>query len=54
LHYANYREEQVKPVAQAVLAEKFSPQSNELKAVTKKYTSSRYGGVANIPLNDMF
>lgn len=54
LQYAQYREEDVKPVAQAVLLEKFSSQSKELKAVTKKYTSSRYGGVANIPLDNNF
>ncbi|KAL3922531.1 MAG: hypothetical protein SGILL_002154 [Bacillariaceae sp.] len=54
LQYADYREEEVKPVAQAVLMEKFSSQSKELKAVTKKYTSSRYGGVANIPLDNKF
>ena len=54
LQYAEYKEEEVKPVAQAVIQEKFSSQSKELKAVTKKYTSSRYGGVANIPLDSNF
>jgi hypothetical protein len=39
LKYANYRE-----------AEKTSS-STELRAVNKKYTSSRYGGVANMALN---
>jgi len=50
LRYAKYREEDVCPVARAILAEKNStPQ--ELKAVIKKYTSSRYGGVANINMS---
>ena len=49
LRYANYREEDITPVARAVLNEK-SSSSNELRAVNKKYTSSRYGGVANIAL----
>jgi hypothetical protein len=49
LRYAQYREEDINPVARAVLAEKASA-STELRAVNKKYTSSRYGGVANLPL----
>lgn len=49
LKYANYCEEDIIPVARAVLAEK-SSSSTELKAVNKKYTSSRYGGVANTVL----
>eukprot|EP00986_Skeletonema_menzelii_P003602 scaffold1129_cov153-Skeletonema_menzelii.AAC.2 len=49
LKYAQYCEEDIKPVARAVLAEKNST-STELRAVNKKYTSSRYGGVANLPL----
>mmetsp|Transcript_27452 Transcript_27452/g.39311 ORF Transcript_27452/g.39311 Transcript_27452/m.39311 type:complete len:380 (-) Transcript_27452:246-1385(-) len=49
LKYAQYCEEDIKPVARAVLAEKSSA-STELRAVNKKYTSSRYGGVANLPL----
>ncbi len=49
LKYAQYYEEDIKPVARAVLAEKASA-STELRAVNKKYTSSRYGGVANLPL----
>jgi len=49
LKYAQYREEDVLPVARAVIAEKTSS-SAELKAVNKKYTSSRYGGVAAISI----
>jgi cyclin B len=50
LRYAGYCEEEVIPVARAVLAEKAST-STELKAVNKKYTSNRYGGVANTRLH---
>ena len=50
LKYANYREEDITPVARAVLAEKAST-TQELRAVSKKYTSSRYGGVASMALN---
>lgn len=53
LKYAQYREEDVVPVARAVLAEKGSS-SIELRAVNKKYTSSRYGGVANIAISSNF
>lgn len=53
LKYAQYREEDITPVARAVLAEK-SSSSPELKAVNKKYTSSRYGGVANILISSDF
>lgn len=53
LKYAQYREEDIKPVARAVLAEK-SDSSSELRAVNKKYTSSRYGGVATIQINSDF
>jgi hypothetical protein len=53
LQYADYREEDVAPVARAVMAEKVSA-SPELRAVNKKYTSSRYGGVANMSLNHDF
>jgi len=49
LKYAIYCEEEIAPVARAVMAEKSSA-SPELKAVNKKYTSSRYGGVANTTL----
>ena len=49
LKYAEYCEEEVIPVARAVLAEKNST-SPELRAVSKKYTSNRYGGVANTAL----
>lgn len=53
LKYAEYREEDVTPVARAVMNEKSST-SPELRAVNKKYTSSRYGGVANLSLNRDF
>jgi len=46
LKYAAYCEEEILPVARAVLAEK-SSSSPELRAVNKKYTSSRYGAVAS-------
>jgi len=49
LKYAVYREEQIIPVARDVLSEK-SNCSPELRAVVKKYTSSRYGSVANTVL----
>jgi hypothetical protein len=49
LKYSAYCEEDIIPVARAVLAEK-SSSSTELRAVNKKYTSSRYGGVANTVL----
>jgi cyclin B len=48
--YADYTEEHVAPIARAVLSEKAAA-SPELRAVNKKYTSSRYGGVANLPLS---
>jgi Cyclin len=53
LKYASYREEDIIPVAKAVLAEKKSA-STELRAVNKKYSSQRYGSVASTPLDDDF
>jgi G2/mitotic-specific cyclin-B, other len=50
LKYAEYREEDIAPVARAVMSEKTSA-SPELRAVNKKYTSSRYGSVANLALS---
>ena len=50
LKYADYCEEEITPIARAVLAENSSA-SNELRAVNKKYTSSRYGGVASMALS---
>jgi len=50
LRYAGYREEDIAPIAREVLAEK-SATSTELRAVNKKYTSTRYGGVANTVLS---
>jgi hypothetical protein len=49
LKYASYREEDIIPIAKAVMAEKASA-SPELRAVNKKYSSGRYGGVANMAL----
>ncbi|KAL7533803.1 hypothetical protein ACHAXR_005450 [Thalassiosira sp. AJA248-18] len=53
LKYAQYRDEDVRQVALAVLAEK-SDTSSELRAVNKKYTSSRYGSVATISISSEF
>ena len=52
LKYASYTEEEVAPVARDVLREK--NEGGELRAVNKKYASSRYGGVANTKLDDDF
>ncbi|GMI23675.1 hypothetical protein TeGR_g821 [Tetraparma gracilis] len=49
LKYADYCEEDVVPVARDVLKEKGS-EKGELRAVNKKYASSRYGGVAGTEL----
>lgn len=49
LNYAQYCEEEVLPVAKAIIAEKHSS-SSDLNGVDKKYSSSRYGGVARVPL----
>lgn len=49
LAYAHYCEEDVMPVARAVLGEKASSLP-ELRAVNKKYSSSRYGGVATMAI----
>jgi cyclin B len=46
LNYSFYCEEEIIPVAKAILQAKNASQSTELKAVTKKYSSSRYGQVA--------
>mmetsp|Transcript_31500 Transcript_31500/g.36345 ORF Transcript_31500/g.36345 Transcript_31500/m.36345 type:complete len:379 (+) Transcript_31500:327-1463(+) len=53
LEYAQYCEEEIAPIARAVLEEKNSA-SSELRAVTKKYSSTRYGGVANTVLDSEF
>ena len=53
LKYAAYREEDITPIARDVLFAKTSS-SPELKAVNKKYTSSRYGGVATISISTDF
>jgi len=49
LKYAMYCEEEIVPVARAILHEKASA-SEELRAVNKKCSSSRYGGVASYEL----
>ncbi|KAL7529687.1 hypothetical protein ACHAXR_003093 [Thalassiosira sp. AJA248-18] len=51
--YAQYREEDILPVARAVLEEKSSG-SPELRAVNNKYRLQRYGGVADIRLTSDF
>lgn len=53
LKYAFYCEEEIIPVAKAILSEKNSA-NPELKAVNKKYTSHRYGGVASVTIPDDF
>jgi hypothetical protein len=53
LKYANYREEDIMPIAKAVMNEKANA-AQELRAVNKKYTSSRYGGVASLALSNDF
>ncbi|GMI42763.1 hypothetical protein TrCOL_g3812 [Triparma columacea] len=50
LKYAEYAEEDIVGVARDVMAEKNEAQS-DLRAVNKKYSSSRYGGVANTVLS---
>ena len=50
LKYAQYLEEDILPVARAVLAEKSSVSTEELRAVNKKYSSSRYGEVAKMEI----
>jgi G2/mitotic-specific cyclin-B, other len=49
LTYSDYCEEEILPVARAVVNEKASA-NPELKAVIKKYSSTRYGQVANVSL----
>jgi hypothetical protein len=49
LKYAAYLEEDVVPVARAILADK-AISSAELNAVHKKYSSSKYGQVSEIPI----
>jgi len=53
LKFTPYKEENVIPVARAILDAKASSPS-ELKTVNRKYTSSRYGGVANIAIDTHF
>mmetsp|Transcript_6059 Transcript_6059/g.12106 ORF Transcript_6059/g.12106 Transcript_6059/m.12106 type:complete len:319 (+) Transcript_6059:27-983(+) len=53
LKYAEYAEEDIIGVARDVMREKNEAQS-DLRAVNKKYSSSRYGGVANTVLSSDF
>jgi hypothetical protein len=53
LKYTNYREEDIMPIARAVMDEKANAKQ-VLRAVNKKYTSSRYGGVASLTLSNDF
>ena len=48
--YSDYFEEEIIPVARAILAEKANS-NQELRAVNKKYSSQRYGSVANSTLS---
>ena len=50
LKYAGYLEEDIAPVARALLEEKSSC-SPDLQSVNKKYSSSRYGNVASKSLS---
>ena len=49
LRYAYYNQEEIVPLARAVLVEKNQIPS-ELKSIDKKYSSPRYGSVAETPL----
>ena len=53
LKYAEYAEEDIIGVARDVMREKNEAQP-DLRAVNKKYSSSRYGGVANTVLSNDF
>lgn len=50
LKYSEYLEEDIAPVARALLEEK-SAVSPDLQSLGKKYSSSRYGNVTSIPLS---
>ena len=53
LKYAEYREEDILPVARTILAEKISS-STKVCAVNKKYVHSRYRGVAKLSIYSDF
>ena len=53
LRYARYLEEEVRPVARAVLAAGSSV-TTEWRAVEKKYSGRRYSGFSNTALYDNF
>jgi len=53
LEYAQYCEEVISLIARAILEGKNNA-SSELRAVTKKYSSARYGRVANTILDSDF
>jgi G2/mitotic-specific cyclin-B, other len=52
LKYARYSEEEILPVAKAILKEKRDA-SEDLTAIAKKYSASRYGVIAEMVL-DLF
>lgn len=47
--YASYDEEDILPVARAIVAEK-SSSTMGYEGLEKKYSSSRYGGIARTPI----
>jgi hypothetical protein len=53
LKYTKYREEDIMPIARAIMNEKANAKQ-VLRAVNKKYTRSRYGGVASLTLSNDF
>ena len=54
LKYTSYREEEITPIARAVMAATEDASAQNLRAVKDKYTNSHNGEVANIPLNNDF
>ena len=53
LKYASYCEEEVIPIARAILNEK-ADANPDLKAVNKKYANRHYGGVATTTFQQDF
>lgn len=50
LAFSDYAEEEIIPIARAMLEAKQSEDPNLLKAITKKYQSARYGSVSSISI----
>ena len=50
LRYAKYCQEEIAPVARAILAEKHRA-SPDMSAVHKKYSSAKFGGVTSVILS---